>query len=452
MKTREVIEGFLDYYEGLGAKILPGSSLLDPAVPQSFVMSAGLSQFESTPPEKLPQEDRQYALCQNCFRHFDIERVPQSKIHLSQFQMLGAFHFGSVERTLAIERLWHLLLDIYKVDLSRLWVTYFAGGQINGCWVKADEKTRETWLNLGLPADRVVGLGKDNNFWRQGPSTVGVEASHKGGPYTEVYFDRGEDKSCGCDCRPGCPCGRFVEFSSVLFISHWIGDESGILGSLDLPFTETVAGVERSAMLIQGANSIFEVDSLRPLVTHVHSFPRKPKTRSPIESAISEWIIADHVRAVLFLASDGAPAPGKGGRRRLMRILVRQSLTHMQLLGVCCSDLLSSLIDTMLELYGESLSDSFQCGRRVLDYFGTEALRFERTIESGKRHIESILSEEDVNRFTGSQILDLVKRRGIPLPLVKLALAQKDVSFDEQEYWQAYEAWYQSQISKSRPE
>lgn len=446
MKTRVVIKRFLDYYSSLGAKVLPGGSLLDPAIPQTFVMSVGLSQFENGSRNQFPEGENQYVLSQNCFRHFDIEYVQKSQVHLSLFQMLGAFRFGSVERAIAIEQLWHLLVEVYRIDPNCLWVTYFAGDRISGCQIDADEESRESWLSVGLPAERVVGLGKDHNFWQQEPSTLGMEGSHKCGPYTEVFFDLGKNNCCRSDCRPGCQCGRFVEFSSILFISNWVSDDkSSTTDSLNLPFTETVLGVERSSMLVQGATSIFEIDTLRSLIAFVRSFPKRPsRESSSVGPIVSEQIIVDHVRAALFLTTDGAPEPGKGGRRRLMRILVRQVLTHMRTLGILDSNFLPSLVDKVIELYSDSHSSLYQGRESVLDYFETEASCFECTLKAAERQIERTVNKNGVHKLTGEQVLGLVKKHGMPFSLVELALARNNITFDEQEYRQAYQIWYQN--------
>jgi alanyl-tRNA synthetase len=171
----------------------------------------------------------------------------------------------------------------------------------------------------GLPKSRIVGLGIEANFWKQGTGLGVEEPIRKCGPNTEVFFDRGPELGCGSKCKPGCGCDRFVEFANTLFICWEIDDETQTLRPMADPFAETVIGTERVAMITQGKSSVFEIESIQPLIEHVRSFHQ---TADPLGS--NEWVrsdraIADHIRALLFLVADGAPPPGKGGRTRVMR-------------------------------------------------------------------------------------------------------------------------------------
>lgn len=438
MKVIEVVKGFLRHYEIDGYKILPGGSLVDYLIPQAFVMSVGLSQFENASLEQF-KDNKLFALCQNCFRHFDIDRVQASNIHLSLFQMLGAFEFGSTERYSPIKRLWSLLIDTYKISQENLWVTYFCGDKINGQLLESDNDAYQTWIGLGVNSHRILGLGKDSNFWKQSANTVGLEGSRKCGPYTEVYFDYGEERRCGPQCKPGCSCGRFVEFASILFISHLMGDEIGSLKPSPVPFSETVVGVERLSMLSQNKNNIFEIDNFWPLMEYIADFLEPSGDEMDFHPLISSFIIADHIRAVLFLAMDGAPPPGKGGRKRLMRILVRQTLTQMQLLNIQDDNFISNLMERLM-YFNKELCPRLSEGKQLaLEYFDSEISNFERVLDIGDRQLRKLINDHDV--ISENTILTLVKKYGMPFPLVKRVLTQESVKFDEEKYVQIYNSW-----------
>ena len=449
MRSVEIGQHFVQHYQANGFQVLPGSSLLDPSVPMTFVMSAGLAQVETSAMQQGGRTGDRYVLLQNCFRHFDLDAVGESDLHLSLFEMPGAFSFGTVRRTDVIQQIWRLLTERLGFEAANLWVTCFAGDEVAGHWFDRDEETYRAWRGVGLPPGRIVGLGAGDNFWKQGAAIVGQEHVHKCGPNTEVFFDRGPHYSCGPDCRPGCRCGRFVEFVNILFISLHIEDELDTIRLLDEPFTETVMGTERVAMLLQGKPSVFEIDSIRPLVEHVRRFYQRAQPQSPVRAAKSERVIADHIRALLFLVADGAPPPGRGGRSRLMRILIRQTVTHQKLLSIRDEAFIPSLVDAALELYGDQ-HPRLQNGRdRLLDYLSEEGQRFERTLHICQRQLDRLLKHNGGDFVSGEQALSLVKRHGFPLPLLEAALAQREVRFNKQAYWEAHARWRQAVVRAS---
>jgi alanyl-tRNA synthetase len=382
LSSAQVGQTFLEYYKADGFEVIPGSSLLDPSVPMSFVMSAGLVQVETS---AMLQEDGsgdRYALLQNCFRHFDLDRVGQSDMHLSLFQMPGAFTFGPASRRNRIAQTWILLTEVYGFWADALWVTYFAGDEVAGHTFEPDRETYQAWCDLGLPAERIVGLDAEHNFWKQGASIVGKEHVPKCGSNTEVFFDRGVHLSCGPACRPGCNCGRFVEFMNTLFITWHIDDETGIVRPLEEPFTETVMGTERVAMLLQGVSSVFEIDSIRPLIKCVRSFAKVPAW--PVaDRAQHERVLVDHVRALLFLVADGAPPPGKGGRSYLMRRLARGVLTCQMILRISDPTFTQSLVEAALYLYTGQHPQLPSARDKLLEYVAEESARFECTLKRG---------------------------------------------------------------------
>lgn len=441
-----VVDRFLHYYHAMGAEVLPGASLVDPAIPQNFVMSAGLAHFEGSPYDQSSKGIRQCVLCQNCFRYFDLEHMERSDYHLSLFKMLGAFSFGSIERESAISQLWELLVNDYGVDASHLWATYFGGGKVNECDIPVDADTRSAWIKVGVKPERVVGLDARHSFWKQGRATVGDQHAPKCGEHTEVYFDRGEVYKCGLMCGPGCSCGRFVEFAGILFITYHMGDLPGELTTLPLPFSETVVGVERLAMLLGNMSSVFDIEDLYPLIDLVRTSTKKLEDVSFVDPKTSQQVITDHLRAILFLAADGAPPPGKGGRKRLMRKLIRRTLTHMQLLGISWdSSFLPLFFDLLVGLCDEPLSYLSRGRTRALEFFAQEQCRFEETLAATEHSIDCIAKEHKMP-IDGYQILDLVKKRGMPLPLVRAYCNQKGIVLNEQEYWAAHKSWQEELI------
>lgn len=436
-------ERFIEFYAACGYTPIAGSSLLDESVPMSFVMSAGLTQVETSARMHDGRQGSHYVLLQNCFRYFDLSNVGASALHLSLFKMPGAFTFGPVNRQEMIERIWSLLTAWYGLPADRLWVTYFAGDEVSDHDFGPDAETYDAWRRVGLPADRLVGLGAGDNFWKQGASVVGERDAPKCGPNTEVFFDRGAHLRCGLTCRPGCRCGRFVEFLNTLFITQHIDERSGVVSPLDEPFTETVIGLERMAMLLQGVDSVYEIDSLRPLAAAVRSFGALPARPDAERHA---RVIADHLRALLFLAADGAPPPGRGGRARLMRKLVREMFTAHKLLGIADHACYSTLINEILRLEPQQYDHLAAARESLLVMIAAERLRFERTLQAGRRRLAHLLAQRAHNVLSGEDVVTLEKQHGIPLPLLEWMLRDERATYQPEAYQRAFVEWQRCQV------
>jgi alanyl-tRNA synthetase len=408
----------------------------------SFVMSAGLVQIETALDQVGKQNGDRCVLLQKCFRHFDVDTVGTDEVHLSLFEMPGSFSFGPDGREDIIPGMWHLLTETLGINQEHLWVTYFAGDLSEHDLVR-DSKTYRVWRELGVPEERLVGLGIENNFWRQGGGISGMERWRKCGPNTEVFFDRGVQLACGSDCWPGCHCGRFVEIANSLFVNMEVDSESGEFRAMARPFAETVIGTERVAMILQGKNSVFEIDDVFPIISIIRQFHRAPELPKHTV-AVSEKVIADHFRALMFLVADGAPPPGKDGRQRIIKILIRRVLTHQYLLNIRDPEFLPVLAEGLTHVHKDSpkLTDA-----RVplLTFFAAESRRFEQTITKAQRELERFLIEYNGGRtLCGEQIVCLEKTWGMPHILVKQALHQKGLSFDEVGYQNALAYWRQS--------
>lgn len=385
-----------------------------------------------------------YVLVQNCFRHFDVEKIGRSQLHLSLFEMPGAFSFGPNQRQVTVRRMWELLTGEIGLPQGRLWASYFAGGVVSGHFFAADRETRQAWQAVGLPPERIVGLGPEHNFWKQGGGIDGQESSRKCGPNTELFFDRGAHLKCGSTCRPGCTCGRFVEFANSLFIFAEIDAETNALAMMPEPFTETVIGVERIAMILAGRSTVFEIETIQPLLERLRSFYAPQSRPAFLQTTQSERIVVDHGRALLYLAADGAPPPGKGGRRRLMRILMRRVLAQLRILEVDSTRCLTVLTELIVSLDRGDQPQLSEGRQTLLNYFEEETATFERTLARGYQHLDRLLARTNGRGLEGRQLVNLVKQFGLPVSLLKVTLARRGFEFRESEYRAAMERWRQN--------
>ena len=440
MNSSEIRRRFVDYYEGLGFHLLPRAPMLHPSIPMSFVMSAGLVQIETSLAQVEDRPGDQFVLVQECFRHFDLDRVGTDGIHLSLFEMPAAFVFGPNGRAETIRQIWTLTISVLGIDKSRIWVSYFKGGKVLDDYLPGDEATRQAWIEAGVPENRIVGLGTDDNYWVQGGGIDGMETPRKAGPHTEMFYDRGAERACGAGCSPGCQCGRFVEFSNTLFICSELDSQGRSLYPMAEPFAETVIGTERAAMILQCAPSVFEADGYQPIVETIHSFVHKSDLPEPLLIA-SERVIADHLKALYVLVADGAPGPGKDGRQRIIKLLIRGVITRQIVLGIESQEFLRRLIDCISQMIHSGLRATSEDKRRLESYFSTESRRFLKTIERGRRQLVRFLQENSGRTLSGPQIVYLEKKWGLPHLLTAQMLRERGLVFKEAEYRETLEAW-----------
>ncbi len=411
MYATTVCNLFVNYYQKNGHQLLSSASLLDPSIPMSFVMSAGLVQVEKSLAQIKNRESDKYVLVQKCFRHFDVDKVGNDETHLSFFMMPGAFIFGENDRSQIIQQMWQFATNILELPQERLWASYFQGDMVLNTQMEEDLPTRSTWLDMGLPPERVVGLGKKHNFWIQGNGLQGNAESRKCGPNTELFYDKGEEYACDKNCLPGCNCGRFVEFSNTLFIRHQTDHIRQELIPIAIPFTETVVGAERAAMLTDGVSSVFKTKEYSYISDVICSFIDQSHITKPDKQKHVK-VISDHLKALYHLVSDGAPPPGKDGRQRIIKILIRRIFARQMLLGITSASFLRETIRAIASY--ESTPASSETCPKLESYFAEETARFSKTITRGRIQIENILSQNNNNRLSLEQISILETQGGIP--------------------------------------
>ena len=448
MRTSEIRQCFIDFFEAEGYQLLPKASMLDDSIPMSFVMSAGLVQVEQSLAKSRTGTGEKFMLIQDCFRHFDLDKVGTDDIHLSSFEMPGAFKFGPDGKVDTIRRMWHLSTDVFGIDENRLWASYFKGGVVLGNELQEDEVVRETWLELGLSPARVIGLGASDNYWLQGRGFNGGNIIQKSGPNTELFYDRGANRACSIQCQPGCKCGRFIEFSNSLFICYEVNPECGKFELLSDPFSETVIGIERVAMILQGTKSVFEVDSYQPLLDLIRGFIQVRDAHVPWVWQ-SERVLADHLKALYLLVANDAPPPGKNGRERIMKLLVRRVITEQIRLEITSPDFLPTILDCISSKLPYPKEDWIQ--GRVIEYFAGERERFQKTLDKGFQHLLKLLDDNHRVTLSGAQLVFLEKTKGIPSTLIKNLLTEKGLPFPESDYREALRNWReQSQSEEMR--
>jgi alanyl-tRNA synthetase len=416
---------FVRFYQEQGFQRLNRASLLDPTIPMSFVMSAGLVQVEKALASFPQRTGNKYVLVQDCFRHFDVEKVGQDNIHLSFFNMPGAFAFGDISAETIVQTMWRLATTILGLNPENLWASYFAGGKVFGREMAADTATHQAWQSTGLPASRIVGLSKEHNFWIQGNGFQGENLVRKCGPNTELFYDRGSQRACGPGCAPGCNCGRFVEFSNSLFIRFEIEPQNECLRPIQSPFTETVIGSERICMLLENQTSVFDTSIYQPIIQTMRQFI--PASFSDTDTLhAGEHVIADHLRALCGLVSDGAPPPGKDGRQRIIKILIRRIVTYQLILGIEADEFLPAMLACVFNIFPGSENQP-GASERLLSYYASEKERYMKTLARGFLQINRLIHENGAQGLDAVQMDKLRQYWGIP-EILATSYAKREMS------------------------
>ena len=292
----ELREMFLSFYQSKEHYRRQSFSLVPHNDKSLLLINSGMAPLKpyftgmQTPPSK------RMTTCQKCIRTGDIENVGHTSRHGTFFEMLGSFSFGDYFKHESLNWGWEFITEVLKMPVDRLWATVY----------EEDEQAYNIWKDeIGMPEERIVRLGKDDNFWQHGLGPCG--------PCSEIYFDRGEKYGCdNPDCKPGCDCDRYVEFWNHVF-TQFDAAEDGTYSDLAHPNIDTGMGLERLACVMQGVESIFDIDTVRYILDGVVEASGVEYKDGELETDVSIRIITDHLRSMTFMIADSI-TPGNGGR------------------------------------------------------------------------------------------------------------------------------------------
>ncbi len=407
-------EMFLSFYESKGHlrhKSFPLVPINDKSL---LLINAGMAPLKKffTGEEEPPRH--RMTTCQKCIRTPDIERVGITARHGTYFEMLGNFSFGDYFKKDAISWAWEFITTKLKMPEERLWVTIYEN----------DDEAFELWNKMiGIPEQKIVRLGKEDNFWEIGSGPCG--------PCSEIYFDRGEEYGCGSpDCKPGCDCDRFMEFWNLVF-TQFDGDGKGGYTPLEHPNIDTGMGLERIACIMQGVNNLFEVDTVGNIMAAISEKANVHYGDDP-KKDISLRVITDHIRSTTFLICDGV-VPSNEGRGYVLRRLLRRAARHGRLLGIkglFLSDICDVVAKENYSAYPE-LTEKLDYIKKVVTI---EEERFSLTIDSGIEKLGEIISKiksAKENILAGEDVFKLNDTFGFPLDLTREIAQENGLKIDE---------------------
>ena len=420
MKSAEIREAFLKFFESKGHQIVASSSLVPHEDPTLLFTNAGMNQFKDV---FLGFDKRPYTRAttsQKCVRaggkHNDLENVGYTARHHTFFEMLGNFSFGDYFKRDAISYAWELLTEVFKLPKDKLWVTVYA----------EDDEAYDIWTKeVGVPAERVIRIGDNkgaryasDNFWMMGDTGPC-------GPCTEIFYDHGPHIWGGPPGSPEEDGDRYIEIWNNVFM-QFNRDEQGVMHPLPKPSVDTGMGLERISAVLQGVHANYEIDLFQALIKAAARETSGADMDSP-----SLKVLADHIRACSFLIADGV-IPGNEGRGYVLRRIIRRAIRHGYKLGARAAFFHRMVPDLVAEM-GSAYPELKDGERRIMDVLRQEEERFFATIENGMAIVEAELAamEKAGNKvFDGDTAFKLHDTFGFPLDLTADICREREVTVD----------------------
>ena len=434
MTGHELRQKYLDFFRDKESLVIPSSSLV-PTDPTTLLTSAGMQPLvpyfkgEEAPPA------RRLASCQKCCRADDIEQVGVTWRHASFFEMLGNFSFGDYFKREAIIWGWEFVTKTLNIPPELLWVSVY----------HEDEEAAEFWKkDVGLSDERIYRFGKKDNWW--GP----VGKTGPCGPDSEIFFDRGPKYDTGDPemDRPGGDGDRYGELWNLVF-QQYNQLEDGTLALLPAPGIDTGMGLERTAAVLQGVDTIHHTDLFAPIIRAAAScrrdgnleFSTSPLPLDPADPTTKPLkVIADHIRAATFMAADGI-TPGNTGRDYMMRRFIRRAFLMGRHLGYT-QPFLHRIVPVIARGYGEAYPEVAERREVIARLIKGEEERFGDTIEAGMSRVDDLMTALKLKGQTvlpGDEVFRLYETYGFPFELTQEVAAESNLAIDEEGYHVAME-------------
>lgn len=409
----ELREKFLSFFEGKDHLRLPSFPLIPQSDKSLLLINAGMAPLKKYFTGELSPPSKRITTCQKCIRTPDIERVGKTSRHGTYFEMLGNFSFGDYFKREAIAWAWEFCTKTINLPKDKLFISVFV----------EDDETYDIWTNeIGVSPQKIERLGKEDNFWEHGAGPCG--------PCSEIYFDRGAEHGCGSpDCKVGCECDRFVEFWNLVF-TQFYNDGSNNYTRLKSCNIDTGMGLERLACIVQGADSLFEVDTVRKIIEHAADIAGA-EYHTDEKRDVSLRVITDHIRSTTFMIGDGV-MPSNEGRGYVLRRLLRRAARHGRILGID-GTFLTELCETVINENKDAYPELLQKHDFIINVIKNEEEGFGRTIDSGLSLLSEMI-EKNNDVLSGADAFLLSDTFGFPIDLTKEIISEKGMTVDEEEF------------------
>lgn len=413
MGVNEIREKFLSFFESKGCLRLDSFSLIPKNDASLLLINSGMAPMKKwfTGAEEPPRH--RVTTCQKCIRTPDIERVGKTARHGTFFEMLGNFSFGDYFKREATSWAWEFFTKVMEIPAEKLWISVY----------EEDDEARDIWINeVGVDPSHIVKLGKEDNFWEHGTGPCG--------PCSEIYYDRGEKYGCGSPtCGVGCDCDRFMEVWNLVF-TQFDKDEEGNYNPLAKPNIDTGMGLERLAVVMQGVDNLFEVDTVQDVIKHISRIAGVEYKKDE-KTDVSLRVIADHIRSTVMMVSDGV-IPSNEGRGYVLRRLLRRAARHGKLLNIN-REFLYEVAQTVIETSKAAYPELEEKKEYITKIIKNEEERFDATIDNGLNVLNKYIDDAKSsgrNVISGEEAFKLHDTYGFPLDLTIEMAGEKGLEVD----------------------
>jgi alanyl-tRNA synthetase len=407
----ELREMFLAYFESKGHLRLPSFSVIPQNDASLLLINSGMAPMKPWFTGEQPPPRKRVCTCQKCIRTGDIENIGKTARHGTYFEMLGNFSFGDYFKSEAIAYCWEFLTETVGMDKDLLYPSVYAD----------DDDAFAIWRDeIGIPEGKITRLGKADNFWEHGSGPCG--------PCSEVYYDRGEAYGCGsADCAPGCDCDRYIEIWNNVF-SQFNNDGNGNYTELIQKNIDTGMGLERLAVVCQGVNSLFDVDTVMSITNHVSRITGAVYGGGA-KTDVSLRIITDHLRSGVMMIADGV-LPSNEGRGYVLRRLLRRAARHGRLLGTADA-FLSVVAETVIRENEGAYPELRERETHITRVIRTEEDNFNKTLDVGLGVLGGVIDElRGETAISGEDAFRLYDTYGFPIDLTIELAQERGLSVD----------------------
>jgi alanyl-tRNA synthetase len=429
LSAKEIRSAFIDFFKDKGHTFVPSAPVVPNDDPTLLFTNAGMNQFKDIFLGLKAKSCDSAANSQKCIRvsgkHNDLEEVGVDTYHHTFFEMLGNWSFDDYFKEEAIKWAWELLVDVYKIDADKLYVTVFAGDKEDGS--EYDKEAADMWPRLtGISPDRVLAFGKKDNFWEMGDTGPC-------GPCSEIHIDLGPDACdrkgvAGHKCGVNGDCGRYIELWNLVFIQY-NRVKDGSLVPLSAKYIDTGAGLERLTAVLQDKPSNYDTDLFMPIISTISDMAGIKYTRAlDGKTDIAMRVIADHVRTLTFAITDGA-TPGNDGRGYVLRRILRRASRFGRVLDMT-GPFIYKLVDVVCDVMGEAFPEIVERRDFVKSVVEAEEKSFGRTLDRGLEIFNNAAAKAEDGTISGDAAFKLYDTYGFPLDLTELMARENGLKVD----------------------
>ncbi len=414
--VNELREMYLSFFESKDHTRMASASLIPQGDNSLLLINSGMAPLKKFFLGQAVPPNKRVTTCQKCIRTPDIERVGKTARHGTYFEMLGNFSFGNYFKTEAIEWAWEFLTKTLEIPAERLWITIF----------ESDDEAEQIWKNkIGIPQDRIIRLGKEDNFWEHGSGPCG--------PCSEIHFDRGESYGPFESFEQASDCDRIIEIWNLVF-SQFDSDGKGHYEEMASKNIDTGMGLERLACVMQDVDNLFEVDTVQNIMNKICEISGI-KYKQDAEKDISLRVITDHIRSTTFMVGDGV-TPANEGRGYVLKRLLRRAARHGKLMGIN-EPFLYKVCDTVIDENMAAYPELDEKRNLIKNIIKHEEESFAKTIDKGTELLNQFidkLSADGKNVLSGDDAFKLSDTYGFPLDLTKEIASEKGITIDEKRF------------------